>query len=81
MCPNCGNKLEEGARFCPKCGTAASAPAEALTQVSVDATETVPGAKGPDKKPGKRSGKKAVIGLIAAAIIAGGGYYAGYSYY
>lgn len=87
MCPNCGNQLEEGASFCPRCGTAVSGPVEAAigsveapTQASPNLADDAPGAKKPAKKPGRRPGKKLVIGLVAVALIAGGGY-AGYSYY
>ena len=63
FCEECGNKIQEDAKFCPKCGTSCSDDG--------NMPETNGGTK-VDKKPKRRRKKnKAVIALCTAVVIVG----------
>lgn len=63
FCEECGNKMPENAKFCPKCGTSCSDDG--------NMPETNGGTK-VDKKPKRRRKKnKAVIALCTAVVIVG----------
>lgn len=85
-CSNCGNELAEGAKFCPKCGTkvaeampTSATPVESAKEAHVD-TPNESAALKAEPKPKKKLNKKAIVGVVAAVLIAGGGF-GGYSYY
>lgn len=62
FCKNCGNQLNEGASFCPKCGTKIGAATDIRMQVTSRSSENL-------IKPKKRKHGKIIV-LIVIALIA-----------
>ena len=69
VCPNCGEKYQDGTRFCSKCGTRIPEPApvaeEELLETEPVAAEEEYEAPAPEKKPLNMK----LIGICAAAVL------------
>lgn len=77
FCPSCGTKLEEGSKFCNKCGAAVNQQvnsidpgvSEAFSRPTADYSNVNTGEQNihhKQKKPGK---KIYIIGIVAAAVL------------
>jgi zinc-ribbon domain len=65
FCNSCGSVMEAGARFCPKCGTAA--PPGTVTPAA--ATPAVPLAAAPPLAPAQGSSALKIILIVVAVIV------------
>lgn len=61
-CKNCGNKLEDGAKFCPKCGTPSGSETKQDTETK-------------QEKSSKKGGLIAAIVVMAAIALGGAAWY------
>ena len=62
FCKNCGNKLEDGAKFCPKCGTPSGSETKQDTETK-------------QEKSSKKGGLIAAIVVMAAIALGGAAWY------
>lgn len=68
-CPNCGNNLEENAKFCQKCGTSVSIPNMSASQQSVNTAPSMQQAVYGANPTTTATSKKNNIILIALGVV------------
>ena len=72
FCKNCGNQISESSKFCPVCGSAVQAVADASATFDENASESFTAPRTPaTPAPPRKNGKIiAIISIIAALVIA-----------
>lgn len=94
FCGNCGAKLEDGARFCPECGTAVNQPAEAVKAEEAK-TEPAKAEEAPKaeasaqeaktepvkEKKAKKGGKGKLIAVLVVVVLLLAGAGGGFAFY
>ncbi|MBO6061560.1 MAG: zinc ribbon domain-containing protein, partial [Clostridia bacterium] len=70
FCPNCGEALEDEARFCPECGASAAAAEAAIEEAPIKEAVPAAEAEAPAEPRKKKSGVGKAIGIAALVILA-----------
>lgn len=73
ICPNCKTEIEEGAAFCPNCGSAIireEAPAAEAAEAAEEVAAAETAAEEPAPEAPKKSKKGLIIGICAAVVAA-----------
>lgn len=78
QCPNCGQSVAEGTKFCPNCGAAQpsapprTVPGQAVSSGSILNGQPVSAQAAPPEKKGRRTGLIAAIAAVVVAALAAG---------
>lgn len=70
FCPNCGEALEDEARFCPECGASAAAAEAAIEEAPIKEAVPAAEAEAPAEPRKKKSGVGKAIGIAVLVILA-----------